>query len=87
MEKPKPKEEKPYEAVKIKKEEPAYKIANTFQLNGGGLLKTQQTQQSQQSQTNGIKKDVPKEIAKSLNKSGQVGPTKAGNTILGSVGM
>lgn len=53
---------------------------NDFKLSGGGLLKSGQISQ------NGPRKDGLKDIAKSLNKSGQIS-SKNQNTLLGSVGL
>ena len=50
---------------------------NTFQLNGGSLIKP-----GQGSSQNGTKN---KDVAKSLNKSGQV--SRNNNNILSSVGL
>jgi hypothetical protein len=66
------------EHVKYKKEEAINQALNTFQLNGGSVNKPGNSQ-------NGVRKDS-KEVPRSLNKSGQVGSTRAPN-ILSSVGL
>lgn len=65
------------EHVKHAKEEAMNHALNSFQLNGGSIIKS-----GQQSQ-NGPRKTEP---GKSLNKSGQIS-VKNQNTILSSVGL
>ena len=67
------------EHVKHKKQEAINQALNTFQLNGGSLIKT-----GKEASQNGTKKDN-KDMAKSLNKSGQV--SRNTNNILSSVGL
>ena len=69
-------EQQKVEHVKHKKEEAINQALNTFQLNGGSLIKPGQSQ-------TGTKKDGKDN--KSLNKSGQV--SRANNNILSSVGL
>ena len=73
----KPIEQPKVEHVKHKKEEAINHAINNFQLNGGSLMKPNQSSQ------NGQRKEKT-EVAKSLNKSGQVRNT---NNILSSVGL
>lgn len=66
------------EHVKHKKEEAMNQALNTFQLNGGSLMKSGQTSQ------NGTRKDT----LKSTTKSGQMGVNRnTTNNILSSVGI
>ena len=65
------------EHVKNKKQQAMNQALNTFQLNGGSLIKP-----GQGSSQNGTKN---KDVAKSLNKSGQV--SRNNNNILSSVGL
>jgi hypothetical protein len=54
---------------------------NKFNSNGGSLIK-----QNQQSQ-NGTRKEVAKDVTKSLNKTNQMVVAKTQNNILSSVGL
>ena len=65
--------------VKHKKQEAINQALNTFQLNGGSLIKS-----GKEASQNGTKKDG-KQVTKSLNKSGQV--SRNTNNILSSVGL
>jgi casein kinase I homolog HRR25 len=68
------------EHVKNKKEEAINQALNSFQINGGSVLKSGQVSQ------NGTRKDI-KPTSSNPNKSGQVGGTRNTNNILSSVGL
>jgi hypothetical protein len=54
---------------------------NSNQANGGSLIKNNPVIQSN------IKKDGFREIAKSLNKNGQIGSAKNPNALISSMGV
>ena len=67
--------------VEHKKEEAMNQALNSYQLNGGSLVKPG-TNKSQ----NGPRRDS-KDVTKSLNKSGQVSNSRNTPNILSSVGL